>query len=84
MHKKKHQLSAPKRRTYVTGGVALPPYVLPYYYLWYGGTSMMAPYGNPGGKNETAQNDFGKDNDGPGTGTGEAAAGGDASASATM
>lgn len=84
MHKKKHQLSAPQRRKYVTGGVALPPYVLPYYYLWYGGTSMMAPYGTPGGQNETAQNDFGKDTNGPSTGTGEAAAGGDASAAATL
>jgi len=84
MHKKKHQLAAPGPRKYVTGGVALPPYVLPYYYLWYGGSSMMAPYGTPGGQNQTAQNDFGKDNDGASTGTGEAAAGGDASAGATV
>ena len=82
MHKKKHQLAAPGPRKYVTGGVALPPYVLPYYYLWYGGNSMMAPYGTPGGQNQTAQNDFGKDTDGASTDTGEAAAGGDASAAA--
>lgn len=45
---------------------------------------MMAPYGTPGGQNQTAQNDFGKDTDGASTGTGEAAAGGDASAGATV
>jgi len=48
--------------------------VLPYYYLWYGGTSFMAPYGGPGGANETAQNNFGKDST-SGTGTGEGAGG---------
>jgi hypothetical protein len=84
MHKKKHQMAAPGPRNNVAGGVALPPYVLPYYYLWYGGNSMMAPYGTPGGQNQTAQNDFGKDTDGASTGTGAAAAGGDASAGAVV
>jgi len=84
MHKKKHQLAAPGPRNYTASGVNLPSYVLPYYYLWYGGGSMMAPYGTPGGQNQTAQNDFGKDTDDAGTGTGEAAAGGDASAGATV
>jgi len=34
----------------------------------------MAPYGGPGGANETAQNNFGKDST-SGTGTGEGAGG---------
>lgn len=44
----------------------------------------MAPYGGPGGSNQTAQNDFGKDTDGASPGSGSAAAGGDASAAATV
>jgi hypothetical protein len=80
MHKKVHQLDPRKKgRREVVGGVGLPSYVLPYYYLWYGGSNFMAPYGNPEGSNQTAQNGFGEDNDGTGTNTGDAAAGGSAS-----
>ena len=80
MHKKGHQLDPRKKgRREVVGGVGLPSYVLPYYYLWYGGSNFMAPYGNPEGSNQTAQNGFGEDNDGAGTNTGDAAAGGSAS-----
>ena len=80
MHKKGHQLDPRKKgRREVVGGVGLPSYVLPYYYLWYGGSNFMAPYGNPEGSNQTAQNGFGEDNDGTGTNTGDAAAGGSAS-----
>lgn len=71
MHKKKHQFKAPKKRRYVTSGVTLP--ILPYYYLWYG-PGFVAPYGGPGGSNETAQNDFGKDST-SGTSDGESAGG---------
>ena len=72
MHKNNHQLTPPKRKRRGVSGVSFPPNVLPYYFLWYGGTSLMAPYGGPGGANETAQNDFGKESYGSGTGTGEA------------
>jgi hypothetical protein len=83
VHKKDHQLKAPKKRRYITGGVTLP--ILPYYYLWYGGTNFMAPYGGPGGANETAQNDFGKDStSGTGTDSGSGTAGGDGGGSGSV
>lgn len=71
MHKNYHQFKPPKRKRYVTSGVTLPIY--PYYYLWYG-SGFAAPYGGPGGSNETAQNEFGKDST-SGAGTGEGAGG---------
>lgn len=76
-----NQFKVKRRKPYTVSGVSVP--VLPYYYLWYG-TGLIAPYGGPGGSNQTAQNDFGKDTDGASPGSGSAAAGGDASAAATV
>jgi hypothetical protein len=75
MHKKTHQFNVKRRRPYTIAGVTVP--ALPYYYLWYG-SGYMAPYGGPGGSNETAQNNFGKDSN-DGTGAGEAGDGGGSS-----
>ena len=76
-----NQFKVKRREPYTVSGVSVP--VLPYYYLWYG-TGLIAPYGGPGGSNQTAQNDFGKDTYGARPGSGSAAAGGDASAAATV
>lgn len=82
MKKKKNQFNLPVRGGFSVSGVTMPKGVLPYYYLWYGGTSTLAPYGLPPGVSETAQNAFGKDADGASTSNGSAAAGGDASTAA--
>jgi len=81
MKTNRQQFNPKRRKRQVIGGVTVP--VLPYYYLWYG-TGLVAPYGGPGGSNQTAQNDFGKDTDGASPDSGSAAAGGDASAAATV
>lgn len=71
MRKNNNQFKVKKRKPYVVSGVTIP--ALPYYYLWYG-SGFIAPYGGPGGANETAQNEFGKDST-SGTGTGEGSGG---------
>lgn len=81
MNRDTNQFKVKRRKKYQVAGVHVP--VLPYYYLWYG-SGMMAPYGGPGGSNETAQNDFGKDSDGAGPDSGGSAAAGDASGSGTV
>ena len=81
MKTNRQQFSPKKKKRQVIGGVTVP--ALPYYYLWYG-PGFIAPYGGPGGANETAQNDFGKDIDGASPSSGSSAAGGDASAAATV